>query len=314
MNELKSMRDACGEILSELMNENNKVVILNADVDSSTHVLPLKTHFPDRFIECGISEQNMVATAAGMAKEGFIPVVSNFAAFGIFRPFEQIRNTLCIQPLNVNLIYTYAGLSGCEDGVTHQTVEDVSVTTALTNMKVIAPCDFYETKAVIRATIEEPGPSYIRLVKPSLPVITESSSSFIHGKGTVLKSGTDLSLITYGDMCHIANDIHEYFKQNYDYSIECINMTSLKPVDDRLVIDTALKTKAVVTVENHSITGGLGSIVNTILLKQSITDLQIDNIGIEEQCGKTGSYSDLLEHYHLDTKSLIERIRSRFLT
>ena len=258
-------REAYGKALAELANTNENIVVLDADLSKSTKTSEFKAICPKRFFNMGIAEANMMSVAAGLSTCGKIPFVSTFAMFAAGRAFEQIRNAICYPRLNVKVCATHAGITVGEDGASHQTVEDLSLMRAIPNMVVISPSDAVETKAAIEAIAEYNGPCYVRLGRAPVNVINdENNYKFEIGKGVLLNEGTDLTIVATGIMVDVALEAKEILASQ-GISARVINIHTLKPIDSDILVKAAKETGAIVTVEEHSIIGGLGSAVSEVL-------------------------------------------------
>ncbi len=302
----RSMKEAYGQSLLSLMGQNEKIFLIDASQEMDKSLSKIQTSYPDRFIEAGLSEQDMVGVGAGLVREGFIPVISSSSCYGILRAYEQMRNAVSLQQANVKFILTNAGLSAGEEGAMHQSIEDLAIMRVLPHFNVFIPADYFEAKAVIKKSMEINGPTYIRLARPETKVFFNEYIDFIPGKGKVIKEGRDITIVVCGIMLEVAIEVMEILEGKY-ISVELLNLPSIKPFDHQLVIDSVRKTQKVITVEEHSVIGGLGSIVNDTLVKENITDLKIDNIGLNDCFGRTGNYKDLLNFYGLNKESIAER-------
>ncbi|WP_432663289.1 transketolase family protein [Wukongibacter baidiensis] len=302
---MKSPRDVLGEVLVQLGRENDKIIILNADLASSTRTKNFKDEFPSRYYNLGICEQNMMSLAGGLASEGFIPIASTFAVFATGRAYDQIRQCVAYSKNNVKIAATHPGLAVGGDGATHQALEDISLMRTIPNMVVLAPSDEIETKNVIKKVIDYEGPVYIRIGRAEMPQIYSEDYSFEIGKGNTLRSGTDITIISHGIMTYHALLVaEELMIEGID--AEVINMASIKPIDSELILSSVKKTGAVVTIEDHSIYGGLGSSVAEIVVTNNPIPMKI--IGIQDTFGESGSVKDLYKKYGLDTESIKNQI------
>ena len=288
-------RDAYGEALAELGAVNENIVVLEADLSKSTKTSDFKKVYPERFFNMGIAEQNMIGTAAGFAAAGKTPFASTFAVFAAGRAYDQIRNSIAYPNLNVKIAATHAGLTVGEDGGSHQMLEDIALMRALPNMTVIVPADGIETKQVIKAAAELEGPVYIRLGRPKVPVLFGDDYKFEIGKGVVLKEGTDVTLIGTGIMVSKAMEAAELLAAE-GISAAVVNISTIKPLDAELIIAQAQKTGAVVTCEEHTICGGLGSAVAEVLVENC--PVPMARVGVEDKFGESGLPDELLEKYY----------------
>lgn len=289
-------RVAYGEALAQLGEENPKVVVLDADLSGSTKTAVFGKKFPERFFNMGVSEQDMMGTAAGLALCGKTVFASSFAMFATGRAFEIVRNSIAYPHLNVKICATHAGLTVGEDGASHQALVDVSVMRSLPGMTVIVPADATETKQVIRAVAQMNGPVYVRLSRADSPVIFGDDHAFTIGKAQVLTEGKDLTLVACGLMVDHALQAAKILETQ---GVRCtvINMPTIKPFDEAALIASAKKTGRVMTVEEHSILGGLGSATAETL--GEIGGFPVHRYGVKDQFGQSGKASDLLKHYKL---------------
>ncbi len=299
-------RDAYGEALKELGGNNKNIVVLDADLSGSTKTSVFAKAYPERFFNVGIAEQNLVGTAAGLATAGKVPFASTFAVFATGRAFEIIRNSVCYPKLNVKIAATHAGLTVGEDGATHQALEDISLMRSLPNMVVLNPADAVETKQCIFKAAEHNGPVYIRLGRAKVPVIFDESYEFEIGKGVELKEGTDVTIIATGVMVEKALSASEELAKE-GISARVINMASIKPIDEDIIIKAAKETKGIVTVEEHSIIGGLGSAVAEVVAEKQPT--RIIRIGTMDTFGESGDGFKLLEKYGLNVENIINKAK-----
>lgn len=306
MVDMIATRDAYGEALKELGEENNNVVVLDADLSGSTKTGVFQKAHPDRFINVGIAEQNLIGTAAGLAAAGKIPFASTFAMFASGRAFEIIRNSVCYPNLNVKIAATHAGLTVGEDGATHQALEDISIMRSLPNMVVLNPADAVETKQCIKAAAKHNGPVYIRLGRSKTPVIFDESYKFEIGKGVELKEGSDITIIVTGIMVGKALEASEELSKA-GINARVINISTIKPIDKDIIIKAAKETKGIVTVEEHSIIGGLGSAVAEVVSENNPT--KVIRIGTMDKFGESGDGNDLLEKYGLTVENIVNKTK-----
>lgn len=308
-NKTKSIRKAFGNALAEIGEINEKIVVMDADLACSTQTKIFGDKFPDRFFDCGIAEQDMAATAAGLASEGKIPFIASFAMFATGRTYDQIRNSICYPDFNVKIIGTHGGITVGEDGATHQSLEDISLMRGLPHMTVIVPADSRECEEVIKYAALHDGPMYIRISRCNVPDIFDESYHFNIHKAVVVEEGKDISVFTNGEtLAEVLLAAEELKKDNI--SVEVINVPVVKPLDFQTVIDSVKKTKFAITVENHSIIGGLGSAVCEVLADKYPT--KVYRVGIHDEFGQSGKSDELLEYYGLDAKTLVKRIRTMF--
>ncbi len=298
---MKATREAFGEALLELGKENEKIVALSADLQDSTKAIYFQKEFTDRFFNVGISEQDLIGIASGLALEGFIPFVSSFACFLTTRPYDMIRIQAGYNRTNIKLVATHSGLTVGEDGATAQALEDIAVMRVIPNMMVFSPVDAVETKKIVKAAAKIDGPVYIRLARAKYPIITKEEDEFCVGKGNILKDGEDLSIIAIGLMVSESLKAAEMLEKD-GYSVRVINMSTIKPIDKDLIVRSAEKTGLVLTVEEHQVNGGFGSAVAEVLSQKRPVKMKI--MGVEDSFGESGSPEDLLEKYKLNAKSI----------
>lgn len=300
-------RESYGNALVELGKENPNVVVLDADLAAATKTGVFKKEFPERFIDCGIAECNMVGIGAGLAAAGMVPFVSSFAMFAAGRAFEQVRNSVGYPHLNVKIGATHGGISVGEDGATHQCCEDIAVMRTIPGMTVIVPSDDVEAKAAVKAAAEMEGPVYMRFGRLAVPVINDTADyKFEIGKGTVLKEGSDVAIIANG-LC-VAEALEAAKKLEADgINVKVINMATVKPLDEELVLAAAKETGKVVTVEEHSVIGGLGSAVCDVLSEKLPTPVL--KIGVNDVFGHSGPAVELIKEFGLDGDSIAQKVK-----
>jgi transketolase len=299
----RATRDAYGHLLETELYKNPRIVVLDADLGSSTRSIAFKKVAPERYFDMGISEQDMMGTAAGFAACGKIPLASTFAVFGTGRAFEQIRNSICLPKLNVKICATHAGLSVGEDGATHQSVEDMAIMRSLPNMTVVCPADGAATEAVIRAAVAHDGPVYVRMGRAKVDDVYQSGCPFQWGKGTVLRDGCDAAVIATGLMVQEALKAADILA-NRGRQVMVIDMAAIKPLDEDLVVAAARKTGFVVTAEEHSVIGGLGGAVAETLSRRCPTRQAY--VGIQDCFGESGKAGDLLKKYGLTAEAIVD--------
>lgn len=300
-------RESYGNALVELGKENPDIVVLDADLAAATKTGVFKKEFPERHIDCGIAECNMVGIGAGLAAAGMIPFVSSFAMFAAGRAFEQVRNSVGYPHLNVKIGATHGGISVGEDGATHQCCEDIALMRTIPGMTVIVPSDDVEARAAVKAAAEMDGPVYMRFGRLAVPVINDTADyKFEIGKGTVLKEGTDVAIIANG-LC-VAEALEAAKKLEADgINAKVINMATVKPLDEELVLEAAKETGKVVTVEEHSVIGGLGSAVCDVLSEKLPTPVL--KIGINDVFGHSGPAVELIKEFGLDGDSIAQKVK-----
>lgn len=300
-------RDSYGNALAELGKEKENLVVLDADLAAATKTGVFKKAFPDRHIDCGIAECNMVGIAAGIATTGMVPFVSSFAMFAAGRAFEQVRNSVGYPHLNVKIGATHAGISVGEDGASHQCNEDIALMRTIPGMVVINPSDDIEAKAAVRAAYEHEGPVYMRFGRLAVPVINDKPDyKFEIGKGIVLREGSDLAIIATGLCVSSALEAAEKLAAD-GVNAEVINIHTIKPLDEELIIAAAKKCGKVVTVEEHSVIGGLGSAVCDVLSEKCPTPVK--KIGVNDCFGESGPANELLVKYGLDGEGIYKSIK-----
>ena len=296
-------RAAYGHVLKTEVYKNPNVVVLEADLGNATKSNAFKEVAPERYFNMGISEQDLIGTAAGFAAAGKIPLASTFAVFATGRAFEQVRNSVCYPKLNVKICATHAGLTVGADGGSHQAIEDISLMRTLPNMTVINPADAKEAEAAVLAAIDYQGPVYIRLGRAETKDIHDDSYHFEWGKAEVLRQGSDVTIFATGIMTAKALDAAETLAKQ-GVQAEVSNVHTIKPLDEETVIASAKKTGKVVTAEEHSIIGGLGSAVAEVLARQCPTKQAF--VGVQDSFGESGSPNDLLEKYGLTTEAIVK--------
>lgn len=296
-------RAAYGHVLKTEVYKNPNVVVLEADLGNATKSNAFKEVAPERYFNMGISEQDLIGTAAGFAAAGKIPLASTFAVFATGRAFEQVRNSVCYPKLNVKICATHAGLTVGADGGSHQAIEDISLMRTLPNMTVINPADAKEAEAAVLAAIDYQGPVYIRLGRAETKDIHDDSYHFEWGKAEVLRQGSDVSIFATGIMTAKALDAAETLAKQ-GIQAEVINVHTIKPLDEETVIASAKKTGKVVTAEEHSIIGGLGSAIAEVLARQCPTKQAF--VGVQDSFGESGSPDDLLEKYGLTAEVIVK--------
>lgn len=300
-------RESYGNALVELGAENPDVVVLDADLAAATKTGVFKKAYPDRHIDCGIAESNMVGVAAGLATAGKIPFVSSFAMFVAGRAFEQVRNSVGYPHLNVKIGATHAGITVGEDGASHQCNEDIALMRTIPGMVVMCPADDIEAKAAVKAAAKYEGPVYMRFGRAACPVINDNPDyKFEIGKGTIVREGTDVTIVATGICTGNALDAAEMLSAE-GISAEVINICTIKPLDEEIIVNSARKTGKVVTAEEHSVIGGLGSAVCDALCKSF--PVPVKKIGMQDVFGESGSAAALVEKYKLDGKGIYEQIK-----
>ncbi|CEI71626.1 MULTISPECIES: transketolase family protein [Romboutsia] len=296
-------REAYGKALVKLGQINDNVVVLDADLSKSTKTNDFYKTFPDRFFNMGIAEQNLIGAACGFAAAGKIPFASSFAMFATGRAFEVIRNSACYPKLNVKVCATHAGITVGEDGATHQSVEDIAIMRSIPNMTVMVPADGVEAEQMIFEAAKVYGPMYVRLGRSAVPTIFDENYKFEIGKGTVVREGNDLTIIACGIMVNEAIIASEVLKSE-GINARVINMSTIKPIDKELIITAAKETGAIVTAEEHSILGGLGSAVSEVVTEEC--PVVVKKVGINDTFGESGTPAELVKKYGLTSNDIVK--------
>jgi transketolase len=303
----KATRESYGMALVELGRENEKVVVLDADLSKSTKTNGFKSEFKDRFFNAGIAEQNLMGMAAGFANVGNIPFASTFAVFATGRAFEIIRNSICYPKMNVKIAATHAGITVGEDGGSHESIEDIALMNSLPNMTVIVPADHREAMAATKAAAEFEGPVYLRFGRCNTEDIFDESYKFEIGKGVQIREGNDIAIIATGMMVQKAIEASKKLEIQ-GISARVINISTIKPIDRALIIKAAKETKGIVTAEEHSIIGGLGAMVSQVVCGECPTIIKM--VGIKDTFGESGTPDELMEKYKLTSKAIIEEVNA----
>jgi len=305
----KATREAYGEALAELGAINDKIIVLDADLSKSTMSKKFADKYPERFFNMGISEANMVGTAAGLASCGFIPFASSFASFLICKGFDQLRMNVAYQGENAKFCGTHAGISIGEDGVSQQGIEDIALACALNNFVVMVPADEFEMKAAVKAAVEYKGGVYIRAGRPKVPMLYDENKKFIIGKSDVLRDGSDITIIAIGLMVGMALEAAEKLSEE-GINARVINMACVKPIDSAAIVKAAKETGALVVAEEHIATGGLGTMVSAVCAKESPVPIEFVNIG--DRYAESGTPENLLEKYGLTQENIIEKAKTAY--
>lgn len=300
-------RESYGNALVELAREHDDLVVLDADLAAATKTDIFKKEFPQRHIDCGIAEANMMGIAAGLSTCGKIPFASTFAMFAAGRAFEQIRNTIGYPHLNVKIGATHAGISVGEDGATHQCNEDLALMRTIPGMTIINPCDDIEAKAAVKAAYEMEGPVYLRFGRLAAPVIHKEDYQFEIGKGELMREGNDVTIAATGLMVSFALEAAEKLALD-GIDAEVINIHTIKPLDEDIIVHSANKTGKVVTVEEHSVIGGLGSAVCDCLCEKCPTS--VTKIGVQDVFGHSGPALELLKEFGLDGEGIYTQVKN----
>ena len=300
-------RQSYGEKLAELEEKEKKIVVLDADLSEATKTNIFAKKFPERFFDMGIAEQDMMATAAGMASCGNIPFVSTFAVFAAGRAYDQIRNSIAYPKLNVKICATHAGITVGEDGATHQMLEDISLMRTLPNMLVLSPSDDTQTKWMIEAISKLEGPTYVRLARLGTPILYKEEQEFEIVKGIQIGDGIDATIIATGVTVAEAIMAKEEL-ENQGIHIRIVDMHTIKPIDKEIIIRCAKETKKIITVEDHSIIGGLGSSVCEVLAENY--PCKVTKLGIKDTFGKSGKAEELMKYYGIEKEAIITAIKT----
>lgn len=297
-------RQSYGEALVKLGEKNEEVVVLDADLSSATKTNLFANQFPERFKNVGIAEQNLMGIGAGLAAYGKIPYVSTFAVFAAGRAYDQIRNSICYPKLNVKICATHSGITVGEDGATHQMLEDLSLMRTLPNMQVISPSDDTQTKWVIEEIAKEKGPTYVRLARLETPIIYDKEQKFEIGKGVQHGDGTDATIFATGVTVAEALKAKEELAKE-GFQIRVVDMFTIKPIDREIIVKCAKETKRLITVEDHSIIGGLGSSVCEVLAEEY--PCYVERMGIQDRFGKSGKADQLLKYFKIDSNAIVNK-------
>lgn len=301
--EKKATRQSYGEALEELGNENENVVVLDADLSAATKTSIFAKKFPERFFDIGIAEANMVGIAAGMASCGKIPYISTFAAFAAGRAYDQIRSSVCYPNLNVKICATHCGITVGEDGATHQMLEDLALMRALPNMLVISPSDSVEAKALTKEISKIKGPAYMRLARLATPTIYEENQKFEIGKAIQIGEGTDATIFATGVTVSEALKAKETLKAK-GIDIRVVDVHTIKPIDKDMIIKCAKETKRLISLEDHNIIGGLGSAISEVLTDKY--PCKLERLGIKDVFGKSGNAVELMKYFEITSDKIID--------
>lgn len=303
--EMIATRESFGKALEELGEENDKIVVLDADLYNSTKTEYFKNRFPERFFNLGIAETDMIGTAAGMATCSKIPFASTFAAFATGRVYDQIRTSIAYPKLNVKICATHAGITVGEDGATHQMIEDINLMRGMPNMLVMSTSDDIQTRWAVKEIAKYNGPVYLRLTRYKVPTIYDNKTKFEIGKGMQIGDGADVSIIATGVTVQEALKAKEELKER-GIDVRVIDMHTIKPIDKDLIIKCAKETERIITVEDHNVIGGLGSSVCEVL--SEYYPKKVTRMGIDDTFGRSGRAEDLMKYYGIDKDAIIEEI------
>ena len=299
-------REAYGKALVELGEQNSNIVVLDADLSKSTKTADFAKAYPERFINVGIAEQNLLGISAGLAGYGKVPFASTFAVFATGRAFEIIRNSICYPKANVKIAATHAGITVGEDGGSHQSIEDIAIMNSLPNMSILVPADAKETNEIIKYAANHVGPVYIRLGRLNSEDIFDDSYKFEYGKGVCLKEGKDCTIVSTGLMTAMAKEACEELK-NEGIDVRLIHMPTIKPIDREIIEKAAKETAFILTCEEHSVVGGLGQIVAGVTSETVPT--KVIKLGINDAFGESGTPAQLLEKHGLTKENIVKMIK-----
>lgn len=303
MSEKVATRDVYGKTLVELGRSRDDIVVLDADLSKSTKTALFAEEFPLRFFNVGVSEADMMGTAAGLAASGYIPFASTFGVFATGRAYDQVRNSIAYTRLNVRIVASHTGLTVGEDGASHQTLEDIALMRVLPNMTLVVPADGYQTRQALLAIVDYPGPVYFRLGRPKVPQVIPEGTSFELGKGQFLEEGRDVAFVATGIMTGKALEAAALLRKE-GISASVVNMHTIKPLDTELLHEVATATGAVVTAEEHSVIGGLGGAVAETLAETC--PVPVFRVGVKDSFGESGAPDELLQKYGLTSSHLVE--------
>lgn len=301
---MKATRKSYGEALVELGKENENIVVLDADLATATKTIEFAKEFPERFFDIGIAEADMIGTAAGMATCGKIPYASTFAVFAAGRAYDQIRSSVCYPNLNVKICATHAGVTVGEDGATHQMIEDINLMRGIPNMQVFCPSDDVQTKWLIKEISKIKGPCYVRLCRLATPEIYDENQKFEIGKMVQIGEGTDATIFATGVTVSEAITAQKELKEK-GINIRVIDVHTIKPLDEEMIIKCAKETKRLISVEDHNIIGGIGSAISEVLTDKF--PAKLERMGVNDIFGKSGNAKELLKHFKIDSQAIIDR-------
>lgn len=299
-------REAYGKALVKLGQVNDQVVVLDADLSKSTKTNDFYKAFPERFFNMGIAEQNLIGAACGLATAGKIPFASSFAMFATGRAFEIIRNSVCYPKLNVKVCATHAGLTVGEDGASHESIEDMAIMRSIPNMTVLVPADGVEAEQMIFTAAKTYGPMYVRLGRSAVPTLFDENYKFEIGKGVVVREGNDATIIACGIMVNEAVEACEALKSE-GINVRVINMSTIKPIDRELILTAAKETGAIITAEEHSIIGGLGSAVSEVVSEEC--PVIVKKVGVKDVFGESGTPAELLKKHGLTAQDIVVAVK-----
>ena len=300
--EKKATRQSYGETLEKLGEKYSNIVVLDADLSTATKTINFAKKFPERFFNMGIAEANMISTSAGLATTGKVPFASTFAVFAAGRSYDQIRNSVCYPNLNVKICSTHSGITVGEDGATHQMLEDISLMRTLPNMKVLSPADDVETKWAIEEAYKQEGPVYVRLSRLATNIIYDENQKFEFGKMIQIGDGTAATIFSTGDLLVEAIKAKDELSKK-GIEIRVIDVHTIKPIDEEMIIKCAKETKRLISLEDHNIIGGLGSAISEVLTSKY--PVKLERIGIKDEFGRSGKAEELIKYYSLDAESIV---------
>lgn len=303
----QSTREGFGKAILKLAQSNPNIVVTCADLKDSLKLTDFVQKYPRRYIELGVAEQNLASVSAGLAQSGKIPFMCSYAVFSPGRNWEQIRTLIAINKLNIKIIGSHAGLETGADGATHQALEDIALTRVLPNMTILSPCDAIEAYKATLESADIKNPVYIRLARPETPIITNKNTPFKIGKASILRQGKDVTLVATGPLVNEAKKATELLSKK-NIEVELINLSTIKPLDTKTIIQSVKKTKRLITLEDHQKAGGMGSAIAEILSEKYPTKMIM--MGVDDKFGQSGSDKELLEHYHLTSEHIIANIKT----
>lgn len=309
MADKKPTRQGYGEGLAEFARDHENIVALDADLAHATGSAAFFNEFPDRFFNAGIAEQNMLGMASGLSRTGLVPFASSFAVFSAGRAFEIIRNGVCYAKANVKIAGSHCGVTATGDGGTHQCIEDLALMRVLPNMTIFCPCDYVQAKKLIKNAYEVNGPVYMRLSREPVPIITSESDELVTGKAQIMRDGSDVCIIATGLPVHVALEAADELAKE-GISAAVVNMFTIKPLDEETIKLYADKCGRIVTMEEHSVIGGLGDAVAAALNNRA--DVKLEKVGVEDRFGQSGLIDELLTEYGMNKDNLIAHIRRLF--
>lgn len=302
----KDTRSGFGDALAEIAQTNENIVAMCADLTGSIKFDKFAKNHPDRYIQCGIAEANMISSGAGLALAGKIPFIGTFAAFASGRVYDQIRQSVAYSNTNVKIAASHAGITLGEDGATHQIMEDIGLMKMLPNMVVLNPCDYNQTKAATKAAAEHVGPVYLRFGRPVEPIFTPEDQEFIIGKAVMMNQGSDVTIIATGHLVWRSIQAIELLEKE-GVSVELINIHTIKPLDEQAILESLKKTSCCVVAEEHFMNGGLGDSVSQLLARK--LPKPVEYVSVDDKFGESGAPADLLVKFHLDTQDVVAAVK-----